>query len=611
MITPLLSLKKKFTLLALFQCLLLNAYAATYYVSTDGKDEAGRDGKSPATAWKSLGYASEQVPEGEHTIQLGQGTFVIGKTVRLKSGWTLNGEGHSGSNTTTIINAASFGLTKDPCQLEANAHPESYLIDGSSLEDIIISNLIFTSREDTPLDGALLFKWGKRLSLFNLLVRNFRWNGIYIYLSDEVNIHHCQFEDASFEEHCDYWSGGLRTRYIEDFELHHCEFKTTKGGAYGYKASGHKRAKIHDNIFHNNTSLGPNDNRPFDFESAHELEYSLEIYNNTFNAMVSVPKGHDQSLTHPDGSKHPYAVRIHDNIFYGSGGVEGPRAHLEIDHNYFANKWGNDGRVYEVHGGESPGPVKIHHNVAECSMGFVFKKNELNENISILNNTVYLVNSTRHNFPTSFLEVSGGIKNWQVKNNIIFTLDEPNNGIAFSRGSLPTSGLTMSHNLAWNIPGTPAGVKQANPGLALSGKKPTAYYLAKDQNSAVVDKGTDVGFSFQGKAPDIGAYEWSSAPQPAPTPSDTEVITAIDTEPVTQTDGFSIYPNPTIYTLTITQQSQSFSAELVNALGVAVGPRQSSTGNAIQLDLSSYPSGVYFLKIHHAGGITSQRIVKQ
>ena len=37
----------------------------------------------------------------------------------------------------------------------------------------------------------------------------------------------------------------------------------------------------------------------------------------------------------------------------------------------------------------------------------MFKKNDLNENISILNNTVYLVNSNRHNFPTSFLEVSG------------------------------------------------------------------------------------------------------------------------------------------------------------------------------------------------------------
>ena len=486
----------------------------TYYVSTSGSDS--NDGLSAAKAWKTIAHAFQQVPEGDHTIQLSQGIFVIDKTVRLKSGWTLNGQGHSGSNTTTIINAASFGPTKDPCQLEANAHPENYLVDGSSREDITISNLIFTSREDTPLDGALLFKEGKRVELFNLLVDNFRWNGIYIYLSDEVNIHHSFFENASYKDLSCFWGGAIRTRYMEDFELHHCEFKTTKGGGYGYKGSGHKRAKIHDNIFHNNTSLGPNDGRPFDFESAHELEYSLEIYNNTFNAMVSVPKGYGQSLTHPDGSKHPYTVRIHDNIFYGSGGIEGPRAHLEIDHNYFANKWGNDGRVYEVHGGESPGPVKIHHNVAECSMGFVFKQNELNENVSILNNTIYLVNSTRHNFPTNFLEVGGGIANWQVKNNIIFTLDEPNNGTAFSRGSLPTSGLTMSHNLAWNIPGTPAGVEKTDPGLALTGEKPTAYYLAKDQSSAVVDAGTDVGFAFQGSAPDIGAYEWNNVtPSPA------------------------------------------------------------------------------------------------
>ena len=591
--------------------MLLNAYADTYYVSTSGQDVASRDGLSPATAWKSLAYASQQMPEGEHTLQLGKGIFELTETVKLKKGWTLTGQGHTGSTTTTLINAASFGPKGDICKTEKQAPIENYLLGGANLENITISNLILTSREDQPLDGALIFKWGKNVELSDLLINNFRWNGIYIYNASQFNIHHSNFEDASFEKHCGYWSGGLRTRYIRDFELHHCEFKTTKGGAYGYKASGHRKAKIHDNVFHNNVSKGLNDNRPFDLESAHEFEYDLEIYNNTFNGMVSVPRagGQQDPTKEPEG--YTYAVRIHDNVFYGSAGVEGPRSYLEIDHNYFVNKWGNSGRVYEIHGGENAGPTKIHYNVAECSMGFVFKKNELNENISILNNTVYLVNSTRHNFPTSFLEVSGAIKNWQVKNNVVFTLDEPNSGIAFSRGSLPTSGLTMSHNLAWNIPGTPTEVEKANPGLALSGKKPTAYYLAKEKSSAVVDQGTDVGFPFQGNAPDIGAYEWSDAPQPAPAPSNTEVITAIDAEPITQTDGFSIYPNPTIYTLTITRQSQSFSAELVNALGVAVGPRQSSTSNAIQLDLSSCPSGVYFLKIYHAGGITSQRIVKQ
>ncbi len=485
--------------------------AATYYVSTAGQDAAVRDGLSSATAWKSLAYAVQQVPAGSHTIQLGAGVFVLSQAASLKDGWTLNGQGHTGSNTTTIINSSSFspqGAICLPSSQEKQDYPlENYLIGGNGLYNVTISNLVLTSRVDQPLDGAIMMKYARNLKLFNLTVREFRWNGIYLRQGTQVRVHHSLFEDATYTRLCNTWGGAIRTRYMKDFELDHCEFKTTKGGGYGYKASGHENAKIHDNIFRNNTSLGPNDGRPFDLESAHEFEWGLEIYNNTFNGMVSVPRAGGQG--HPsDRGNYTYTVRIHDNLFYGSGGVEGPRNYLEIDHNYFANKWGNNGRVYEIHGGANAGPTTIHHNVAECSMGFVFKKNDLNENISILNNTVYLVNSTRDQFPTSFLEVSGAVSNWQVKNNVVFTLDNPSSGTAFGRGSLPSTGMTLSHNVSWNVPGTPAGVTTTDPELALSGAKPSAYYAPQNAGSYVVDRGADVGFAYKGSAPDLGAYEY-------------------------------------------------------------------------------------------------------
>ena len=76
-------------------------------MSTTGQDAAERNGLSPSTAWKSIAYAFQQVPAGNHTIQLGGGTFVLSQTAPLKDGWTLNGQGHAGSNTTTIINASN------------------------------------------------------------------------------------------------------------------------------------------------------------------------------------------------------------------------------------------------------------------------------------------------------------------------------------------------------------------------------------------------------------------------------------------------------------------------------------------------------------------------
>ncbi|MBD3242138.1 MAG: hypothetical protein GF331_16220 [Chitinivibrionales bacterium] len=47
----------------------------------------------------------------------------------------------------------------------------------------------------------------------------------------------------------------------------------------------------------------------------------------------------------------------------------------------------------------------------------------------------------------------------------------------------------------------------SNP-LAWSGDKPAQYYMPASGSSAVVDQGVDVGFAFEGAAPDIGAYEW-------------------------------------------------------------------------------------------------------
>ncbi len=493
----------------------------TYYVSTTGQDDAGRDGLSSATAWKSIAYAFQQVPAGNNTIQLGAGTFVVNQRARLKKGWTLNGQGHAGGTTTTVTNAESFVSSGDRCHNQLKDVPlDDYMLAGSGLEDVTISNIIFTSSQNQPLDGALFFKYGQRIELYNLLIKDFSWNGLLFYATKEVEVHHAFFTDASYAKNCGYWSGGMRTQYMKDLTVHHCEFKTTKGGGYGYKGAEHERAKFYENIFHNNVSKGPNDGRSFDFESAHEFEYELEIYNNTFNGMVSVPRGGSQSLTHhaDNAKKFQYSIRIHDNTFYGSGGVEGPRGHLEIDHNYFVQKWNNDGRVYEVHGGANDGPVYIHHNVAECSMGFVFKKEQLDENMFIYNNTVYLINSTRNNFPTSFLEVSGGVSNWKVKNNVIFTQDSPSNGISFSRGSLPTTGLVLSNNVVSQIPNAPSSIAKHNPELALSGNKPEGYYTPASASSYVVDQGTDVGFAFQGNAPDIGAYEWNNTtPPPSPT----------------------------------------------------------------------------------------------
>ncbi len=379
----------------------------TYYVTTTGTDAATRDGRSAQTAWASLAFACEQVPAGANTISLGTGTFVATRTAAPKAGVTIQGQG---ADETTLTNAASFVASATAhCDFITNA--DNFLVKiANKAHGVTIRDLTFESPDDNPLYGAIHAIYTDDIEVDRVTVHNFAWAGIFMRQCKRIRVRRSLFDDASYEKHCSEWGGGLRTRYVKEVEIDGNTFQTTKGGGYGYKASGHEATRIHGNLFRNKITAKPNDGRPFDLESAHEFEYGLEIYDNVFNGMVSVPRqGNNTTTSHATGAKFDYAIRIHDNVFHGSGGVEGPRSNLIIDHNYFANTWGNSGRVYEIHGGQNAGPTLIHHNVAECSMGFVFKKNDLNENISILNNTVFLVNSARNNFPTSFLEVSGAV----------------------------------------------------------------------------------------------------------------------------------------------------------------------------------------------------------
>lgn len=605
---------------------ILSHAQTTYYVATTGQDDAGRDGLSSATAWKSLAHACAQVPEGTATIQLGEGSFVATQTAVLKSGFTITGQG---ADKTTVTNAASFTASPD-AHCDWSEQALNYLVSvPSKRKNVVIKDLLFTSSDENPLYGAIHVWDSDKIEIKDVAIRNFSWAGLYMNRSGQINVQGCFFEDASYEKHCSEWGGGMRTRYMKDIEVQQCEFKTTKGGGYGYKASGHENAKIHDNVFHNKVTLDSASGRPFDLESAHEFEWGLEIYNNVFNGMVSVPRGGNQGLTSNSGEKktYPYSIRIHDNTFYGSGGVEGPRSHLEIDHNYFAQKWGNSGRVFEIHGGTNAGPTNIHHNVAECSMGFVFKKGDLNENITILNNTVYLVNSSRNNFPTSFLEVSGAVSNWQVKNNVVFSVDAqaPDKPSAFSRGNLPETGMDISDNVAWKVIKIPSGTEETDPQLALRGQKPEAYYAAGGAESYVVDRGTEVGFPFAGTAPDLGAYEWKPAEEPKPTaeenptpsqpePNDTTVVTSIDPSSEAREKEFMIYPNPASNALTVRRavnHPKAFSAELMNVLGVTLVSRSASTDSQVQFDLSTYAPGIYFVRLRASGEEIIQRVIKR
>ena len=70
----------------------------------------------------------------------------------------------------------------------------------------------------------------------------------------------------------------------------------------------------------------------------------------------------------------------------------------------------------------------------------------------------------------------------------------------------------------------------------------------------------------------------------------------------------SVYPNPNNGTFTITGV-QNANVEITNTLGEVVLKREIKTISPVQLDISKYPKGTYFIKVINSKGVFTTRII--
>jgi len=125
---------------------------------------------------------------------------------------------------------------------------DEYLIDLHRVEDVAIRDLALASSPEHRITGAVLCRGAKGVELDNLLVQEFRWNGLRLEHSQDLNVHHCRIENASTDK-CRYHGGLISTKWIKQSELHHNEIVSTIGGGYGYKGGGHEGVRLHHNRF--------------------------------------------------------------------------------------------------------------------------------------------------------------------------------------------------------------------------------------------------------------------------------------------------------------------------------------------------------------------------
>jgi hypothetical protein len=238
-------------------------------------------------------------------------------------------------------------------------------------------------------------------------------------------------------------------------------------------------------------------------------------------------------------------IRVHDNILdmatraSGAGyGIELTINDAEIDHNYFwkgnygiAN-WDNAMQNWSIHHNTFyalssiyPGEmvrsqwsglhnVKFYNNTIEFTgtntMNVVGVYGGSSDNIDIKNNLVINSNTGYNYYPNQLVHTEPGatITNLTVLNNSTTNL---------APGSLIQSLINLLNPLI-NL------AVLSNPSVIQSGIRPSPFYIPA-AGSSLIDGGRNVGFSYNGSAPDIGAYETDGASNAVPQVSITSPAT--------------------------------------------------------------------------------------
>lgn len=471
--------------------------ADTYHVNVDGVDQADRDGKTPETAWKSLAFACDQIPEGKHTIELGPGVFLAKRTAQPPSGTSIVGQGSHGEGHTSIIADQAWPLSDDPNRGD-DVPEDECLIFWRNVENVAIRDVELASSPTHRITAAIAARGVKGGELANLNVHDFRWAGLHLTRSERLNVHDNTIVNASTEKHR-WHNGQIRTRWIKHSEIFRNTIRSTEGGGYGYKAGGHERVRIHHNFI--------DVNGEFSIESAHELEFGVEIDHNYLTGCISVPKS--TQSTDPNERECEYTFWIHDNLLTDSYTVEGPRNHLRISHNYIRIEHPN-GRVYTHHGGVNRGPIWIHNNVIEnVDRAFVWMNEGLAENIYVFHNTVLCADAGDRAGTLFGAYTAERLNNWVVKNNLFIAPEsQPRQFAPEERGVHKK--IDATNNVFVNVKakgGKNKSVADTELGLQGNGGKPWPFFSPDASAKLLVDKGVDIGLPFEGKAPDIGAYE--------------------------------------------------------------------------------------------------------
>ena len=454
--------------------------SATLHVEPDGVDSPDRDGLSRETAFRTLAYACEQLPPGtaedRNVIRVGKGNHVCTRPAVVPDHTHVFGNGFhgDGSNFSVLVASPDWPLRPAPC--DGPLDDETICVIKKGATDVKLFGLMFTSDESVTepakmMTGGVLMDASSDITIDTCRFRSFRWFGINALVCRDVEIARCGFKHCSTVK-CRHRLGQVSTRYLKDSAIHHCRFEPDTG--YGYKGGGHTNVRFHDNTV---------EDCYFAIESPHENERGFEIDHNELHGAISVPKGGPGADPTKDG--FDYSVEIHHNVMTDSYGIEGPRNHLRVHHNYAAIDKPN-GRFYACFGGINEGPVRIDHNVIEnVDRSLVWVREGRSAGVTVDHNTVFLADAQGRAGYVLSAWSGEHIDDWTVTDNIFVAAWSRPRRLMRTERHVPEK-INVRGNVCVNILGVPEGnTTGVYPDLVRGmTEKPWEYYAPRSPLTA-------------------------------------------------------------------------------------------------------------------------------
>ncbi len=488
------------------------AAAADVHVAVDGDDLSGSG--SAAAPFLTLARAATAATAGD-VIRVGAGRFEATAPVAIGPGISLIGAGKAAT------------ILAYPNSTWAAFEPTRFLIQlvsaSSDATPATLSDFTVSGGGATRLSGGIVVHKRDSVTIRNVDFEQISWGALWLPETRKTLMEGCEFRECGWGS-SEYSTGAIMPGHVEDLELRNFTIVAKDAGTgYGITAIGFgapraswRRVSIHDceidlrvpspwaGGIAPNIAIETNLISPI---SASEI-YGCTLRNNLSFVGTTYPRAggptlrvhHNSMPLTPSlaGDPSNYAVECslddfefdHNFIDRGAWLMSGfyePRRNLSVHHNVFR---GSNARY-------APGTIMLR----DASDAFIF-------------NNVFDWASAGGSPGDAVVSTGTSAKNITIKNNVFWYTGSP----AIPLISAGSAGLSATHNVLFNVSEPGFGEVLANqltaPEFAAKGEPPTPYYLPSGAQSNLVDQGVGAGlplFRFEGRAPDVGAYEYCDA----------------------------------------------------------------------------------------------------